>query len=205
MDLETLKKLENLSSEQERQFRLYSEFLISENEKYNITAITDERDIVSYHFEDSLAIRRFIDFSALKMIGDIGSGGGFPGIPLKIVFPHLSLVLIEVNGKKVNFLRQLVDKLGLENVTVCQIDWRTFLRQTDYPVELFCARASLQLSELVRMFRPSSPYKNAKLAYWASSNWVEGSAEKEFLLEKKSYGLGDGERERQCVVFGKNQ
>ncbi len=113
------------------------------NEKTNITRITSLADILEYHYRDALHLDRFIDMQQIKTICDIGTGGGIPGIPLKIKYPHLHVVLIEVNGKKIAFLRDLIETLGLKNVEIVDLDWRTFLRQTNMPIDLFVARASL--------------------------------------------------------------
>src|SRR5438105_1844085 len=90
----------HLNEQQANQFKSYLSLLLEWNERFNITAITDPQKIVLDHFQDSLALTQFIDRSMIKGIADIGSGGGFPGIPLKIVLPDMPVVLIEVNSKK---------------------------------------------------------------------------------------------------------
>lgn len=184
-------------------FRRYMHALQSWDEFGNITAISDEQSIVELHFEDSLALTKYIDMRQLTAVADVGSGGGFPGIPLKIMFPHLAVYLLEVKHKKVAFLEHLVAELGLEQVTVVPLDWRTFLRKTNVPIELFCARASLPVSELVRMFKPSCPYQHQRLIYWAAQDWQP--AKHEQVYTKHEYGYLVGGRKRRLVLFQKNE
>ena len=168
----------HLTEQQIEQFRLYTDFLLKNNEDFNLTAIKNPLDIIKRHFEDSLMLSKALDCSAIKGLADIGSGGGFPGIPLKILYPTLNLVLIEVSHKKAKFLQEIIELLGLSSSEVCSLDWRTFLRKTTLDIDTFIARASLEVSELIRVFKPSSPYKNSKLIYWASCYWKPSVYEK---------------------------
>ena len=141
------------------------------SQEFNLTTITDDAAIMQYHFLDSLIVAKYVDFTAIKSIADVGTGGGFPGIPLKILYPHLSLTLIEVTEKKIRFLENVVAQLGLSSVETVNLDWRTFLRKTSSPIDLFVSRASLHADELLKMFKPSCVYKNATLAYWSAISW----------------------------------
>lgn len=194
-----------LTPEQLVQFQRYYQMLIAWNEVHNLTAITALEEVVQYHFLDSLAIASYYSFASCSMMADVGAGGGFPVLPLKIKYPAIPVVLIEVIEKKCRFLSQVVHELGLHDVEVVQLDWRTFLRKTAYPElakpqALFCARASLAPAELVRMFQPSSPYKKAKLVYWASRGWGPTGQEKKFFIKEELYKVG--EKERKYLFFG---
>jgi len=97
-------------------FPLYTSILLRENAKHNLTAITGPEEIAQKHFADSLAL---LDDTPCPLIPDaclldVGSGGGFPGVPLKIARPDIALTLLEATGKKADFLRMLLDELGLE-------------------------------------------------------------------------------------------
>jgi 16S rRNA (guanine(527)-N(7))-methyltransferase RsmG len=192
-----------LSERQLEQFQLYYKLLIEANELFNLTSITELAACISYHFEDSLIISDIIDFKALTCIADIGAGAGFPGIPLKIQYPNITLILIEVSHKKREFLEHVCNELELDNVEISAWDWRTFLRKTDYPIELFCARASLHPDELIRMFKPASPYKDSLLVYWASAQWQPGPREALFIV--KEYPYKTRYRNRKLVIFKRNQ
>lgn len=189
----------NLSPDQLNKFKSYLSLLMAWNKKFNLTTINDESEIINYHFDDSLALVKFIDLSKIKAVADIGSGGGFPGLPLKIFAPHLQLILIEVQGKKVEFLKAVVQELGLENVLVEQVDWRTFLRHSDFRIDLFCARASLALPELLRVFKPSSHYQNSTLVYWASTKWWTDFKNQSYAPMRLDYAVGD--RNLTLAVF----
>lgn len=187
-------KRNNLTDTQRTQFERYVLLLKAWNRRANITRILSEAAILSYHFQDSLALASVADLSHYKGICDVGSGGGFPGIPLAILYPEVPVVLLEVNHKKVAFLQEVIKELDLKKCTVCDLDWRTFLRQAPYEIDLFCARASLKLDELVRMFKPSCPYNQAELVYWASRNWVPEAKERPYLVKKERYTLDGQER-----------
>lgn len=190
-----------LTEEQLNSFKKYAAILYEWNQKINLTAMDSEADIINYHFDDSLAVTKFVDFNKLKAVSDIGTGAGFPGIPIKIKYPHLNVVLIEVTQKKINFLNLVIQELNLEGIEVYPLNWLTFLRKTDYKINLFFARASLQTDELLKVYAKDSNYRNSQLIYWASIKW-EASAEDSFYLEKiEKYKVG--EKERQLIFFDK--
>lgn len=196
---QTFLQQEKLTVEQLEAFQLYCQLLLSWNDQFNITALITDKQVIHGHFQDSLALERYIDLTTISGIADVGSGGGFPGIPLKIKYPHLQVVLIEVNNKKRTFLTEVVDRLGLKNVEIYGLDWRTFLRKTDYPIDIFCARASLPVEELLRVFKPSSPYKTAKLVYWAAIQWEPTAQEQGYITKTATYKSGN--KVRKLVVL----
>jgi len=192
-----------LTVEQQEQFSRYLTLLQTWNENINLTAITEPATIITHHFQDSLEMGTCIDVEKLTRIVDVGSGAGFPGIPLKIKYPHLRMVLIEVTGKKIAFLRMVIQELGLTDVELYTLDWRTFLRKTDDHADLFVSRASLAPTELIRMFRPSSPYKNSFLVYWASKDWQTEPEAAPF--EKHEYAYQIGIKKRRLIIFGNTE
>jgi 16S rRNA (guanine527-N7)-methyltransferase len=105
-----------LSDEQSNLFEIYYRELIEWNEKINLTAITEKEQVYIKHFYDSLSLTFFVDFTHVHTLADIGSGAGFPGIPLKIIFPHLKVTIVDSLNKRILFLNQLVEKLSLNNV-----------------------------------------------------------------------------------------
>ena len=96
------------------------------NKKINLTAVVDENEIIVKHFLDSLIGVKAIDPASKSLVLDVGSGGGFPGIPLKIVREDLDCILIEPNKKKVAFLRHILGCLQLSGITVFQGNFMTF-------------------------------------------------------------------------------
>ena len=104
----------DLSEKQVEQFQDYYELLVLWNEKMKLTAITDFDDVCKLHFTDCISSCKFYDFTNdnLKII-DIGTGAGFPGIVLKIVFPKLNITLLDSLQKRIGFLNEVIDELGL--------------------------------------------------------------------------------------------
>lgn len=113
--LEDLKSFNvELSDKQLEQFDKYYELLIKWNEVMNLTAITDFDDVCKLHFVDSISAVQYFDFSDKEYsLIDIGTGAGFPGIPLKIVFPNLHITLFDSLNKRLKFLDEVIDTLGL--------------------------------------------------------------------------------------------
>jgi len=188
-----------LNQMQQAQFKRYLNLLVTWNERMNLTAITEPAHIISYHFYDSIILGQHIDLTKVQNVCDIGTGAGFPGIPLKICYPHLSTTLIEVTQKKIQFLEMIIAELQLDDILVFPYDWRTFLRKTDFAMEYFLVRASLKPVELIRMFKPASPYKRAILVYWASSGWEADQKERPFLSKEIPYEVGN--KNRKLVFF----
>lgn len=179
----------------------YYQLLVRENENVNLTAITDPLAVSRYHFADSLALRRFYDVSTAKGVVDVGTGAGFPALPLKIMYPDVPMLLIEPSGKRRAFLELVISELKLENIEVCAYDWRTFIRTTSGDLDLFITRATLPVPELCRMFKPACAYKEAQLVYWASEQWEPEKGVSELVTRDESYKVGN--RSRRLVFLGK--
>mgnify|MGYP000848154707 CR=1 FL=1 len=107
-----------INSKQKSQFEKYFLFLTEENKKINLTAIIEREEVFIKHFYDSLKLGEVIDFLKVKKLLDIGSGAGFPGIPIKIMYPELELYIIEPTLKRVRFLTDLVRMLELKGVQI---------------------------------------------------------------------------------------
>ncbi len=183
-------------------FRRYADYLLERNESFNLTALTDVSSVVRYHFMDSIALRNFVDLSAVSSIADIGTGAGFPAIPLKIMFPHLKVVLIEVTHKKQEFLQEVIRILGLTDIEVCGHDWRTFLRTTHFNVDYFVTRAALDDLELSRMFKPACVYNKAQLVYWVSKEWEVHAKMAPHLKKLEHYRVGN--KDRRLAFFSRD-
>lgn len=103
-----------LNEKQKEQFYDYMNLLIEWNEKINLTAITDPKEIILKHFIDSISISKYIKEN--DYVADIGTGAGFPGIPLKIIRNDINIVLVDSLNKRIKFLEEVINKLGLTNI-----------------------------------------------------------------------------------------
>ena len=137
-----------LNKEQISKFQRYLELLLEWNEKFNLTAITDKDEIEEKHFIDSIELVKYFDVKN-KTLLDVGSGAGFPGIPLAIVEPTLSITLLESNGKRVIFLREVVKELDLKNVEILQ--GRSEELGTREKYDIVTARAVKELNVLLEI------------------------------------------------------
>lgn len=137
-----------LTNEQIAKFNKYLDLLLEWNEKFNLTAITDKDEIEEKHFIDSIELVNFFDLKNKTLI-DIGSGAGFPGIPLAIVEPSLKVTLLEATGKRVTFLKEVVKELNLKNVEVIQ--GRAEELRTREKYDIVTARAVKELNVLLEI------------------------------------------------------
>lgn len=107
-----------LTERQLEQFEIYFNFLVEYNNYVNLTAITEEEDVYIKHFYDSILVGNVFDLKDVETICDVGSGAGFPSIPLKIVYPNLKVTIVDGLDKRITFLKKLTEKLGLDAVTL---------------------------------------------------------------------------------------
>ncbi len=105
----------DIDDDKVRKFTRYYELLIEWNKKINLTSIVEKDDVVVKHFVDSIALIRFTDLTDLSVI-DVGTGAGFPGIPLKIMVPDCNIVLLDSLNKRIGFLQNVIEELGLEKI-----------------------------------------------------------------------------------------
>jgi len=192
-------KQEQLTEHQADQFGQYLTRLIEFSKKTNLTTITSIPLIISDHFQDSLHLGHTIPMTAELTLCDIGSGAGFPGIPLAIKYPEIQMILLEVNNKKVAFLQMIIDELGLTNCSIDSSDFRLLLRHSSLAIDYFLARASLKPAELMRIFSPHGAYHTATVVYWASRYWEPTSKELKYLYRQEPYVVDA--KERRLIFF----
>lgn len=188
-----------LSEEQERRFLKYYDFLVSENQKYNLTAITSKEEVFYKHFLDSVLPESEITENA-KII-DIGSGAGFPAVPLKIVRSDLKFTLVDSLNKRVNFLNELFILLNLGDIKAVHARAEDFIKENRESYDFAVARAVAPLNTLLEYMVPYLKvggrcliYKSQKL----EEEIVEAKKAMEILSVKivkvLEYELGDASR-----------
>ena len=105
-----------ITEEQIEKFDKYYEMLIETNKVMNLTSITEYDEVIIKHFIDSLLVVNIFNINQSKKMIDVGTGAGFPGIPIKIMFPHLQIILLDSLNKRLKFLNNVIDELGLESI-----------------------------------------------------------------------------------------
>lgn len=193
-----------LTNEQLAQFALFYTELITWNEKFNLTGITDLAEVQTKHFLDSLVSLPLLaeilgetlpPTRALHCI-DVGTGAGFPGLPLKLVAPRLKWTLMDGTGKKIIFLKQLLEKLKLPDVTLLQGRAEELGRDSRYrgQFDLVVARAVAPLNTLAEYLLPLARMGGLVVVYKGAS------AAQEFMAARKAIDLLGGETVRLAPV-----
>jgi len=140
-----------LTNEQLEQLNTYYELLVEYNKVMNLTAITDKKDVYLKHFYDSLTLTKIIDLNSIDTLCDIGTGAGFPGLVLKIVFPNLKITLVDSLNKRINFLNIVIDKLNLENIEAIHERAEVFSINNIEKYDVITARAVAKLNILLEL------------------------------------------------------
>lgn len=161
-----------LTEKQTEQFYTYYEMLVKKNEVMNLTAITEFEEVVTKHFIDSLALGRIMDMEKEYSLIDVGTGAGFPGIPLKIFYPKLQVVLLDSLNKRVQFLNEVIEALGLEGIEAVHGRAEDAAKKAEYreQFDLCVSRAVANLASLAEYDLPFVkiggsfiPYKSGKV------------------------------------------
>ncbi len=142
------------TEEQLNQFYKYMNLLLEWNEKINLTAITDPNEVILKHFIDSLTINKYIKENST--LADVGTGAGFPGIPLKILRPDLKITLVDSLNKRINFLNEVINKLNLVNIEIVHSRIEDFGKDKKYreSFDFVTARAVANLAVLSEYLLP---------------------------------------------------
>lgn len=132
------------------QFDRFYEILVEWNKVMNLTGITEYEEVVQKHFVDSLSIGNIIDLSQIDRVIDVGTGAGFPGIPLKIAYPHLKITLLDSLNKRIKFLNTVTEELELEDISAIHGRAEDYARQKEYreQYDLSVSRAVANLATL---------------------------------------------------------
>ena len=150
-----VKKLDiNLTKTQMDMLEKYYELLVTENEKINLTTITEEEDVYLKHFYDSLTLIKAYNLRKEATLCDIGTGAGFPGVVLAICFPNLKVTVVESIRKKIDFLFLVKKELDLKNIFICNERAEIFARNNIEKYDIVTSRAMARLNILNEMCIP---------------------------------------------------
>ena len=188
----------------ERRFEIYYNTLVETNEKMNLTAITEKEEVYCKHFLDSLEIKRALNQNGDFTLCDVGSGAGFPSIPLAIVNSDCKVTIIDALNKRIKFLNSLVEELKLNNVIALHRRAEDFVKEKRESFDVVTARAVARLNILVELCLPLTKIGGQMIA-------MKGSSGEEELEEaKKAITVLGGKVERIISVdlpedFGKRE
>lgn len=201
-----------LDENQKKQFTDFYEYLVEKNKVMNLTGITEFQEVLIKHFLDSLACVKAVDMSRIKRIMDIGTGAGFPGVPLKIAFPHLEACLLDSLKKRVNFLEETFQMLKLENITAIHGRAEEYAKNKQYR-ETYDLCVSRAVSNLATLSEYCLPYVKTG-GYFIS--YKSGTVREEVEQAQKAvkilggkiqdvvyFQLPDSEIQRSLVVIEK--
>lgn len=195
---EFAKKMKEISNEigilleekQINQFYTYMELLLEWNEKINLTAITKPEEIILKHFIDSMTIAKYIDKNVTLI--DVGTGAGFPGIPLKIIREDVEITLLDSLNKRINFLNEVINQLGLTKIQTIHARVEELGQNKKYreKFDYATSRAVANLSTLAEYLMPLVKLKGACISMKGSN------VEEEIQASKKSILVLGGEIEK---------
>lgn len=205
-----ISKLEvKLSDSQLQQFSLYADLLIEWNQKINLTSIVEPEEIAVKHFLDSLTLAKFVEGNK---IGDIGTGAGFPGVPLKIFYPEKMFYLIDSLAKRLDFLNDVIQKLNMDNVQTVHSRAEDIGRNAQYrsSFDTIVSRAVAKLPVLLEYAIPLLKVGGVFLAAKGSQGDEEiAEAENALSLlgaeirDIEKFNLGSGAEHRSIIIVEK--
>lgn len=201
-----------LDGEQRQQFVDFYEYLVEKNKVMNLTGITEFQEVLVKHFLDSLVCVKAVDIKKVKRMMDVGTGAGFPGVPLKIAFPHLEACLLDSLKKRVNFLEETFDLLKLTDITAVHGRAEEYAKNKAYreSFDLCVSRAVSNLATLSEYCLPYVKVGGSFISY--KSGTVQEEAEKAEKAVKilggkirdvVYFSLPDSEIQRSLVVIEK--
>ena len=180
-----------LTEKQKKQFYRYFELLVEWNKVMNLTGITEYNEVNEKHFIDSLAVKRVLEPEKIESLIDIGTGAGFPGIPLKIAYPHLKIVLLDSLQKRIKFLNTVIEELELEEIKTLHGRAEDYAKKTEYR-ERFDVCVSCAVANLATLSEYCIPYVRQG-GYFIS--YKSGEADEEIKNSEKAVGILGGKIE----------
>lgn len=201
-----------LSDEQLKQFSIFYDYMIEMNQVMNLTSITEEDEVILKHFYDSMSVVKYYDFHDQINVIDVGTGAGFPGIPLAILLPNVQFTLMDSLNKRIIFLNEVVKKCGLKNVECIHSRAEELAKDGDYRenYDVCVSRAVANLSVLLEYCIPFIKKGGKFISYKSISSEEELTDSKNAqnklcckLKENISFELPDTDIKRNFLIFEK--
>ena len=181
-----------LTEKMKEQFDRYFELLVECNRMMNLTGITDYNEVNEKHFLDSLAIVKVQDMEMISTVIDIGTGAGFPGIPLKIVYPHLKVTLLDSLNKRIKFLNCVIQELALEDISALHGRAEDFAKKGEYR-ERYDHCVSRAVANLATLSEYCLPYVKRNGLF---VSYKSGEIEEELCKSEKAVSVLGGKIEK---------
>lgn len=202
----------DLSDKQLEQFQIFYDYMIEMNQVMNLTSITEEDEVILKHFYDSMSVVKYYDFNQGENVIDVGTGAGFPGIPLAILLPGIQFTLMDSLNKRITFLKDVVEKCELKNVECIHSRAEELAKDEKYreKYDICVSRAVANLSILLEYCIPFIKKGGKFISYKSISSEEELSASKNAqnklcckLKNNISFELPDTDNKRNFLIFEK--
>ncbi len=203
-----------LTDKQIEQFEKYYELLVEWNKVMNLTGITEFDEVMQKHFVDSAAAAKYVEMEKVNSLIDVGTGAGFPGIPLKIVYPHIQVTLLDSLNKRIKFLEEVVDNLGLTGIETVHGRAEDAAKKAEYreQFDLSVSRAVANLASLTEYCLPFVKVGGKFVSYKSVSVDEEITQSKKAVyvlggeIEKvEKFNLPESDMERALVIVEKKR
>ncbi len=203
-----------LTDKQIEQFEKYYELLVEWNKVMNLTGITEFDEVMQKHFVDSVAAAKYAEMEKVNSLIDVGTGAGFPGIPLKIVYPHIQVTLLDSLNKRIKFLEEVVDNLGLTGIETVHGRAEDAAKKAEYreQFDLSVSRAVANLASLTEYCLPFVKVGGKFVSYKSVSVDEEITQSKKAVYvlggeigKVEKFNLPESDMERSLVIIEKKR
>ena len=203
-----------LTDKQIEQFEKYYELLVEWNKVMNLTGITEFDEVMQKHFVDSVAAAKYAEMEKVNSLIDVGTGAGFPGIPLKIVYPHIQVTLLDSLNKRIKFLEEVVDNLGLTGIETVHGRAEDAAKKAEYreQFDLSVSRAVANLASLTEYCLPFVKVGGKFVSYKSVSVDEEITQSKKAVYvlggeigKVEKFNLPESDMERSLVIVEKKR